>query len=503
MKNNLKLQFFFATLLVLGCCIPNVCIGNTTNKMTDDTVSVIDPDSVLEQLQFPIKSTPSIENSTTNYAPENNTDAPANNSLNTSIGIQATDTLGNSNWKDSISIIEDIVIQGQTLKENLIDSLILEGNPLLIDLVYKNEYDKFDWNTILNYHYIIYGKSTALPPYKPLKTTHIPNEIVIELRKKTKRKIIQYATHLIAFHNDQLHDSKDLHQNTLTGRLTKKISFEDDDLIYHKATSLDLNGIKYPLWNHKASAMSQFSGTMISDNWHQGGNSALALLSMINGKLNYDDKKLIQWENTGEWRMGFNWTDLQTGKVNDDVLKLNSKFGVKIRKDYYLTGSMDLSTQFFDIYKDSKNTEKKTAFLSPFRYNMAIGLDYKYKKLISLLVSPIAYKFIAINDPRVDPNQFGIAKGQNRLSEFGSTVRITNYYSPVKEIQIESKFSFYTNYKRVEIDWELVCNLILNRFISTRIMLNPRFDNTIITKDGENAELQFKGLMSVGFLHKF
>ena len=89
------------------------------------------------------------------------------------------------------------------------------------------------------------------------------------------------------------------------------------------------------------------------------------------------------------------------------------------------------------------------------------------------------------------------------MSEFGSSLKAIFSYVPSREIQIDSKLSFYTNYQKVEIDWEMVCNMTINRFLSTRISINPRYDNTVILPIDEKAKIQFKQLVSVGFSHKF
>jgi Protein of unknown function (DUF3078) len=460
------------------------------NRIPDMADVIIDPDSVLENLSFPSSplSTPAA------VTPEHKIEVQK---LQVEVEKPKVDIVATA----EVDTTDD---DDLTKLENFyeVDSLVLQGNPFFIDLVYSDDNTQFDWDMLQDFHTLIHGpKATIQDKIKP-KELSSPEEMVAQLRKKTKLDIAKYSTHLFAFHQDQLPDPKSVEQIILTGKPVKKIKFDEEDYIYHKQKKLSLDGISGPLWCHKATAMGQFSGTMISDNWYQGGNSALAFLSVVNGKLIYDDRKLVQWENTGEWRMGFNWTDIQTGKVNDDVLKLNSKFGVKVKNDYFVTGSMDFSTQFFNSFKDN-SSEKKTAFFSPVRFNMAVGLDYKYKKLISVLVSPVSYKFIYIDDPSVNPHQFGIETGNHVLSEIGSAIKVTNSYSPTKEIQFDSRFTMYTNYKKVEVDWELVCNLIVNRFISTRIMLNPRFDNTIISDNGKSPELQFKGLMSVGFMHKF
>jgi hypothetical protein len=148
----------------------------------------------------------------------------------------------------------------------------------------------------------------------------------------------------------------------------------------------------------------------------------------------------------------------------------------------------------------------KTTFLTPIRVNIGVGFDYKYKKIFSIMFSPVSYKYIYLNerDPaKINPNIFGIKKDEHILSEMGSSFRAVYSYSPTREIQLDSKLMFYTNYENVEIDWELICNFTINRFMSTRISFNPRYDNTVIEKNGDKAKIQLKQLLSIGFSHKF
>ena len=181
---------------------------------------------------------------------------------------------------------------------------------------------------------------------------------------------------------------------------------------------------------------------------------------------------------------------------------LTKKLGLQDRFEIALySGSVDFSTQFFNSYKGLNSTDLKASFLTPVRLNVGVGFDYKYKKIFSLLLSPVSYKYIFVNDTvRMNQNMFGIQKGMNYLSEIGSSFKAVVSYPLTRDIQLDSKLSFYTNYEKVEIDWEIVCNMTINRFLSTRISVNPRYDNTVI---GEKAGIQFKQLLSVGFSHKF
>lgn len=118
------------------------------------------------------------------------------------------------------------------------------------------------------------------------------------------------------------------------------------------------------------------------------------------------------------------------------------------------------------------------------------------------MVSPFSYKYIYLNSSLVDPKLFGIPKDENVLSEVGSSFKVQGSYSPTKEITLDSRLSFYTNYTKVEIDWEIIGNFQVNRFLSTRIILNPRYDNTVILTGNEKAKIQFKELLTFGLSYR-
>jgi hypothetical protein len=119
------------------------------------------------------------------------------------------------------------------------------------------------------------------------------------------------------------------------------------------------------------------------------------------------------------------------------------------------------------------------------------------------MLSPLSYKFIYASDTvNVNKKSFGILPGEKVLSQIGSSFRAQVNYSPTREIQIDSKLSFYTNYEKVEIDWEIIGNFRVNRFLSTRLSLNPRYDNTVILAAGEKAKIQFKELLTFGLSYR-
>jgi hypothetical protein len=183
------------------------------------------------------------------------------------------------------------------------------------------------------------------------------------------------------------------------------------------------------------------------------------------------------------------------------MFKLTNKLGHKLSGNWYYSASTELSTQFLNNYKSTSDSIRKAMFLSPLRFNMNIGVDYKYKKLFSLQISPLSYKYIlmSLSHPNLNPNLYGIEAGKQHLSEVGSSFTAQLAWQPTREIKVDSNLKFFTNYSKVEVDWEIISNFTINRFLSTRLSLNPRYDNTPI---GETARMQFKELLSFGFSYR-
>ena len=388
-----------------------------------------------------------------------------------------------------------------------IDKRFLETNPLFIDLVFhgfsakpvhlekpsvRHAFNKTWDNKLIQGATLLKNEAS----YNALQ----------QLRDKTTRRLAAHAPYLIAFYIDELPDVTDLINFQLDinpieeFRLSPRTQdYEHQRIVIEKMKPLH--------WNMKSNALLQFSQSYISPNWHQGGNDYISILGIINGTFNYDNKKNIQWDNFAEWRMGFNSVEGDTLRflnTNDDVVRATSKLGIKAGGNWYYSTSVDFLTHLFNSYKGVNSTQKKVTFLTPVRFNAGIGLDYKYKKIFSLMLSPLSYKFIYANDTtEINQKSFGILTGTKVLSQIGSSFKAQLSYSPTRDLQIDSKLYFYTNYEKIEVDWEIVGNFKFNRYLSTRLSLNPRYDNTVFLAAGEKAKIQFKELLTFGFSYRF
>ena len=258
-------------------------------------------------------------------------------------------------------------------------------------------------------------------------------------------------------------------------------------------------------WRREATIMAQITQNYVTDNWYQGGSSSFAGLGIAKGQVSYIRERFT-WENTGEWRIGGSTVSADSlHKVNttDDLFRIYSKANLRIISKLFTSLSAELETRLLPTYK-SNSMELKSAPFSPFRFNAAFGIDYKPVKGLSISVSPVSYKVIHIMDTvRVNPQDFGLDEHQRTQHNIGSSMRVEYVWKPVREVNIESKFYLYTNYQNVEVDLEVNCDFIINRFLSARLMLHPRYDSTVIKEGDTKAKMQFRELLSIGFNHRF
>ena len=385
------------------------------------------------------------------------------------------------------------------------DSLLYASNSLLLPLVYTGKDIRAVWDINKNLMSLANGSRNGLITNKlPVKMT--TENFVADLRRGARDYISNHAMQLYVTTLDRLPSLSTFMSRPIKGSRVNPLAVYEDKIDLGNK-KIEINDLKYIYWTKKANALLQFSQNYVSSNWYQGGNSNFAFLSIITGETNYDNRKNIQWDNRFEWRTGLSSIIGNTKRkvmINDDILRYNTKFGLKAGGNWFYSVSGELSTQLFDSYKSINSDEYKGRLFTPVRANLGVGMDYKYKKYFSLMIAPVAFKYIYVHDTiHVNQNLFGVKKGENQLKQIGSSFRAQLNIVPARNWNLDSKLSFYTDYKKVEIDWEIVNNFIINRFLTTRISLNPRFDNTIILKEGEKTKIQFKELMSIGFSYRF
>lgn len=330
---------------------------------------------------------------------------------------------------------------------------------------------------------------------------------IYAIRGNARRYLTQHHADLYIgmYDSIEFHSASEIHGDNTPYVIVPERSLIKDTQEDIKAQLRAIREMHSP-WRMEATTLLQITQNYVSKNWYAGGNSNFTILGIAQGTVLYDNKKNITWETTGEWRMGFSATTgdtLHKINTNDDLFRIYSKLGIKAFGKFSYMVSGEFQTQFFNSWKENV-MELKTAPLTPIRFNLSVGLDYKPIDGLSVAFAPLTYKLVYAHDTTyVASTTFGVEEGQKLLNDVGSSLRIEWLWKPVREISLDSKFYFYTNYHKVEIDWDISCNFIINRYFSARLSLHPRYDNTVVLPDDEKAKLQFKELLSIGFYHKF
>lgn len=260
-------------------------------------------------------------------------------------------------------------------------------------------------------------------------------------------------------------------------------------------------------WRKEASLSLQITQNYATENWHQGAANAFSMLWNAKAFANYKGEKL-SWDNKVEWRLGLSTVSGDTlRKINttDDIFQIYSKLGYQLHPKWYVSLFTDFKTNFFPNFQKNAN-KVNTTFLTPIRYNVGLGIDYKPLEGLSVNLSPATYKLIyafSSDSTRIDVTALGIEEGHDLQSEIGSSLSLAWKWRPLREIEVETKFYFFTNYKQVELDLEIDVDFIINKYLSAKLLLHPRYDGTIENVTDKRSKIQFKELISVGFAHTF
>ena len=270
--------------------------------------------------------------------------------------------------------------------------------------------------------------------------------------------------------------------------------------------------VKKPnFWTFKGNGSLQFTQSYYSLNWYQGGEKNYAMLSQLTAEANYNNQRRIQWDNKFEAQLGFQTSETDQYhkfKATNNLLRLTSNLGIKAAGNWNYSAQLQLETQPYKSYK-ANSDEITAAFISPLYVRSSIGMDYNIKKKRfegKLHLAPLSYVITYVDrDELID--RYGIDPGHNSKHEWGPNIEFNFTYRMWKNISWASRLYWFSNFHLTRIEWENTINFTINKYLSTKLFLYPRFDDSNdkyrAGEDHDGTFLMFKEWFSLGLNYDF
>ena len=271
------------------------------------------------------------------------------------------------------------------------------------------------------------------------------------------------------------------------------------------------------LWKYSGITSLNLSQLSLS-NWAAGGDNSLSGNALVKLSADFDDGKK-NWDNDLILGFGLIRTGSNPTSKSDDQIELSSKLGFKAGEKWLYSALFSFRTQFAPGYDNPGEDDrvKISDFMSPAYLNLALGMDYKPNKHISLFLSPISTKFTFVLDEALSAlGTYGLDPDQTVRGEFGAYVKFAYKQEILKNVGLDTKIDLFSNYfdnpQYVDVTWDLLLTFKINDFLSASLMTQLIYDYDIqfgfdSTGDGEidsyESRVQFKELFGLGLTYSF
>ena len=236
--------------------------------------------------------------------------------------------------------------------------------------------------------------------------------------------------------------------------------------------------------------------------WAGGGENSLSFSGLSNSTADYEKDK-ISWENAFDFAYGIIKQGDASVEKSDDKIEIASKFGRKIDTVWKISAAVNFLSQFapgYETVTDPITEEEKqiliSKFMAPGYLTSSIGIEYKPREEFYVFLSPLTGKTtIVLDDDLSNAGAFGVDPGDKIRNELGSFLKSMLKLPVMENITFQTTlnlFSGYENPDKVDVSWETLLLMRVNKYITTNFNTHLIYDEDVTT------DIQFKEVLSVG-----
>lgn len=260
------------------------------------------------------------------------------------------------------------------------------------------------------------------------------------------------------------------------------------------------------LWKTSGTFGLTFSNVSLN-NWAGGGESSISLGILSNYKAVREGDKGV-WTNQIDFAYGLlRQKGNETFRKTDDQLIILSQYGYKINNKWLVSALFNFRSQVAKGYQyavDVNGDEtriKISNFLSPGFITVNTGITYKEKDVFSATLAPFTVKSTLVMDDEIDETSYGLQAGKSIRSEIGWNFLASFNKKVMQNVNFTSSLSLFSGYETlsaIDVNWETLLAMKVNKYITTSFGTQLIYDEDIKI-DGANSKVQFKHVLNVGF----
>jgi Protein of unknown function (DUF3078) len=266
-------------------------------------------------------------------------------------------------------------------------------------------------------------------------------------------------------------------------------------------------------WKKTFKAGLNLNQASFSANWKAGGVNSLGFTAFLNYKANYK-KDINSWDNEIDLSYGMVNNQGQGYRKTLDRIFLDSKYGRALNKNWDLSASVNLQSQFAGGYtygKDANGVDLEPVlisnFLAPAYITAALGFEYHPADYFKLRLSPFSPRVTIVNDAKLftttNPTPYGVKNGESTRFQWVAFQLLAEFNKDIAtNVNLKWRYILFADYEILALDkidhrLDLTLTARVNKYI------NVSLGGIVMYFYNQDKDIQVSQALSLGVLYTF